>query len=148
MASRSPACDAGRTVLRTNSGYDDNQNICYPLAPLTGTGIVVMIHPETQYELLLPLPLVSTIASGNQRDSKIAQICRPTKYFAEASSINFRRSVRYGLGVLGVSFAYRACRLGWRRPAYLDHVHPDRFRLRNHPLHTRLSDTNVPLPPA
>jgi hypothetical protein len=33
----------------------------------------------------------------------IAEITCPTKYFPEASSINFRRSMKYGLGVLGVS---------------------------------------------
>ena len=37
---------------------------------------------------------------------EIAEITCPTKYFKEASSINFKRSVKYGLGVLGVSFAY------------------------------------------
>ena len=39
---------------------------------------------------------------------RIGEISCPTKYFAEASSINFPRSVRYGLGVLATSFAYRA----------------------------------------
>ena len=33
----------------------------------------------------------------------IAEVSCPTKYFKEASSINFKRSVKYGLGVLGVS---------------------------------------------
>jgi len=37
---------------------------------------------------------------------EIAEITCPTKYFKEASSINFKRSVQYGLGVLGVSIAY------------------------------------------
>lgn len=37
----------------------------------------------------------------------IGEISCPTKYFPEASSINFRRSVTYGFGVLGVSLAYR-----------------------------------------
>lgn len=37
---------------------------------------------------------------------EIAEITCPTKYFNEASSINFRRSVKYGLGVLSTSFAY------------------------------------------
>ncbi len=37
---------------------------------------------------------------------EIAEITCPTKYFDEASSINFRRSLKYGLGVLGVSFRY------------------------------------------
>ena len=31
----------------------------------------------------------------------IAEISCPTKYFKEASSINFRRSVKYGFGCLG-----------------------------------------------
>jgi hypothetical protein len=34
---------------------------------------------------------------------EIGEISCPAAYFEEASSINFRRSVRYGLGVLGVS---------------------------------------------
>jgi glycosyltransferase involved in cell wall biosynthesis len=37
---------------------------------------------------------------------EIAEVTCPTKYFAEASSINFRRSFKYGLGVLRVSFQY------------------------------------------
>ncbi|GAB4319226.1 MAG: glycosyltransferase family 2 protein [Bacteroidales bacterium] len=37
---------------------------------------------------------------------EIAEITCPTRYFPEASSINFRRSVRYGLGVLGVTLRY------------------------------------------
>ena len=37
----------------------------------------------------------------------IGEVSCPTKYFKEASSINLRRSIRYGFGVLGVSFAYR-----------------------------------------
>lgn len=37
----------------------------------------------------------------------IGEVSCPTKYFEEASSINLRRSIKYGLGVLGVSFAYR-----------------------------------------
>ena len=37
---------------------------------------------------------------------RIAEITCPTKYSEESSSINFRRSLRYGFGVLGVSFQY------------------------------------------
>jgi glycosyltransferase involved in cell wall biosynthesis len=37
----------------------------------------------------------------------VGEVSCPTKYFKEASSINLRRSIRYGFGVLGVSFAYR-----------------------------------------
>jgi glycosyltransferase involved in cell wall biosynthesis len=37
---------------------------------------------------------------------EIAEITCPTKYFKEASSINFRRSSKYGLGVLKVSISH------------------------------------------
>ena len=43
---------------------------------------------------------------------EIAEITCPTKYFEEASSINFSRSAKYGLGVLGVSFQYFFAKLG------------------------------------
>lgn len=38
---------------------------------------------------------------------EIAEITCPTKYFEEASSINFKRSVKYGFGVISTSFKYR-----------------------------------------
>jgi glycosyltransferase involved in cell wall biosynthesis len=37
----------------------------------------------------------------------IGEVTCPTKYFEEASSINFRRSMKYGLGVLRVSLQHR-----------------------------------------
>lgn len=37
---------------------------------------------------------------------KIGEISCPTKYFPDASSINFKRSLKYGLGVLKVSIDY------------------------------------------
>jgi hypothetical protein len=43
---------------------------------------------------------------------QIAEITCPTKYFPEASSINFRRSAKYGMGVLGVSFNHFFNKLG------------------------------------
>ena len=42
----------------------------------------------------------------------IAEITCPTKYFPEASSINFSRSSKYGLGVLRVSFTHFFYKLG------------------------------------
>ena len=42
----------------------------------------------------------------------IGEISCPTKYFKEASSINFIRSCKYGLGVLAVSIKYRLAKLG------------------------------------
>lgn len=43
---------------------------------------------------------------------EIAEVTCPTKYFEEASSINFRRSMKYGLGVLRVSLIYRMHKMG------------------------------------
>lgn len=45
-------------------------------------------------------------------DFRMAEISCPTKYFEEASSINFSRSVTYGLGVLRVSLLHRLCKMG------------------------------------
>jgi glycosyltransferase involved in cell wall biosynthesis len=55
----------------------------------------------------------------------IAEISCPTKYFPEASSINFRRSLRYGWGCLSVALAYRLAKLRvWRSPLFPQHVEP------------------------
>jgi Zn-dependent peptidase ImmA (M78 family) len=40
-------------------------------------------------------------------DYEIGEISCPAKYFKEASSINFSRSMKYGFGVLGNSIKYR-----------------------------------------
>ena len=45
----------------------------------------------------------------------IAEVTCPTKYFEEASSINLTRSIRYGLGVLRVSFCHFLQRMGLAR---------------------------------
>ena len=42
----------------------------------------------------------------------IAEVTCPTKYFEEASSINFRRSMKYGMGVLRVSIGHFFSRMG------------------------------------
>lgn len=44
---------------------------------------------------------------------QIAEITCPTKYFEEASSINFSRSLTYGFGVLRVSFVHFLHRIGF-----------------------------------
>jgi len=46
---------------------------------------------------------------------RIGEISCPTKYFDEASSINFKRSVKYGLGVLATTGSFVAHKLGIRR---------------------------------
>lgn len=43
---------------------------------------------------------------------EIGEVTCPTKYFDEASSINMKRSIQYGLGVLKVSFFYPFYKLG------------------------------------
>ena len=43
---------------------------------------------------------------------RIGELSCPTKYFKEASSINFSRSCKYGLGVLSVSVKYRLAKMG------------------------------------
>jgi glycosyltransferase involved in cell wall biosynthesis len=43
---------------------------------------------------------------------EIGEITCPTKYFDEASSINFKRSMEYGLGVLRVSLTHRLHKWG------------------------------------
>lgn len=47
---------------------------------------------------------------------RVGEISCPTKYFPEASSINFRRSVVYGLGVLRTAIQYRIRKAGIGKP--------------------------------
>lgn len=49
---------------------------------------------------------------------EIAEITCPTKYFEEASSINIRRSIKYGFGVLKVSLQY-----------FLQKIHMGKFKI-------------------
>jgi len=46
---------------------------------------------------------------------RIGEVSCPTKYFEEASSINFRRSVKYGLGVLGTTLQFALQKMGMAR---------------------------------
>lgn len=46
---------------------------------------------------------------------RIGEVSCPTKYFEDASSINFRRSVIYGIGVLKTSLQYRLAKAGLSR---------------------------------
>jgi glycosyltransferase involved in cell wall biosynthesis len=78
-------------------------------------------------ELLEALPLAENsddfvfdnqmIAQAVMFGFKIGEISCPTKYFEEASSINFRRSVQYGLGVLATTGSFVAHKLGIVRKA-------------------------------
>jgi len=184
-------------VHKQNLSYGANQKTCYTEALRLGADIVVMLHPDYQYEPKLVPAMASMIASGvydsviasrilggtartggmplykyisnrfltlsqnwlmgsklsefhtgyrafsrqvleklpllansddfvfdNQMLAQIValgfsigEVSCPTKYFPEASSINFRRSVTYGLGVLKTSLQFRLWRWGWMRPA-------------------------------
>jgi glycosyltransferase involved in cell wall biosynthesis len=46
---------------------------------------------------------------------EVAEITCPTRYFDDASSINISRSIKYGLGVLGVSVSYMLQKTGFFR---------------------------------
>jgi len=46
----------------------------------------------------------------------VAEVSCPTKYFAEASSINFSGSLRYGLGCLATGLTYRMAKMHLIRP--------------------------------
>jgi glycosyltransferase involved in cell wall biosynthesis len=73
-------------------------------------------------EVLLSLPLAENsddFVFDNQvlaeiiwRGFRVGEVTCPTKYFAEASSINFGRSLRYGLGCLRTGVAFRLASLG------------------------------------
>jgi hypothetical protein len=81
-------------------------------------------------ELLQTLPLLENsddfvfdnqmIAQAVMFNFRMGEISCPTKYFAEASSINFKRSVEYGLGVLATTFSFVAHRLGVHHAARFD----------------------------
>jgi glycosyltransferase involved in cell wall biosynthesis len=49
----------------------------------------------------------------------VGEVTCPARYFTGASSINFRRSVRYGFGVLATALAFRLARWGLLRPRFL-----------------------------
>ena len=78
-------------------------------------------------ELLETLPILENsddfvfdnqmIAQAVMFGFRIGEISCPTKYFDEASSINFRRSVTYGLGVLSTTLGFAAHKWGLKRQA-------------------------------
>lgn len=194
------ARDMGLTVIEhpENRGYGGNQKTCYRYALEKGADVVVMIHPDYQYDSrVIPLavgiielgicdvvlgsrirsrqealhggmPIWKYIANRGltafenlalgqnlgdfhsgfrvyrrevlekvpfERNSndfifdtqflvqavrlgyRLGDVPVPVRYFKEASSINFRRSVRYGIGTLSVVAQYWLDRLGCWSPA-------------------------------
>jgi glycosyltransferase involved in cell wall biosynthesis len=55
------------------------------------------------------------LAQASAFGFKIGEVAVPTRYFAEASSVNFKRSVEYGLSTLAVMWRYTLHRTGLRR---------------------------------
>lgn len=49
------------------------------------------------------------------KNFSIGEISCPTRYTEESSSINFSRSLKYGLSCLRVSIVYRLCKWGWMK---------------------------------
>jgi glycosyltransferase involved in cell wall biosynthesis len=60
------------------------------------------------------------IAQAVSAGARIGEVSCPTRYDTDSSSINLRRSIRYGLGVLRTCGQYRLHKLGVRRYRYLD----------------------------
>ena len=186
-----------------NLGYGANQKTCYREALALGSDIVVMLHPDYQYDPRLVTAMAAMVASGvydavlgsrilgntalrggmpfykyasnrlltflqnvlcgaklseyhsgyrafsrevlerlpllgNSDDFvfdnqmltqliafkfRIGEISCPTKYTPEASSISFRRSVTYGLGVVRTSLKYRLWKMRLGRSRLFDE-HP------------------------
>jgi glycosyltransferase involved in cell wall biosynthesis len=208
---------------RLNHGYGGNQKTCYALALDTGCDIVIMLHPDYQYEPRLVPAIAHIVASGvydvavasrilglgaiaggmprykyvanrfltfvqnvligqklseyhsgyrafsrkvletlpllaNSDDFlfdnqmlvqchwwgfRIAELSCPTKYFPEASSINFQRSLKYGFGTLGVSLRCFLSRVGLPPPAYLDRGDGAASTLSVAAIRDRISETNL-----
>jgi glycosyltransferase involved in cell wall biosynthesis len=207
----------------SNHGYGGNQKTCYALALEGGADIVIMLHPDYQYEPRLVPAMAHMVASGvydvamasrilgrgavsggmprykyvanrfltfaqniligqkmsefhsgyrafsrkvletlpllaNSDDFlfdnqmlvqchwwgfRIAEISCPTKYFPEASSINFTRSLRYGFGTLGVGLDCLMGRMGLRTSAYLDRTAKGASTLSVERIRERIAETNI-----
>ncbi len=136
-ASRDETAAIARTLDRVrvevhpeNRGYGGNQKTCYRLALAAGADVVIMLHPDYQYTPTLIPAMASMVKLPLEKNSDdfvfdnqmlaqiiwlghpIGEITCPAKYMPEASSINFQRSVRYGLGCLKVGIEFVVAR--WR----------------------------------
>lgn len=60
------------------------------------------------------------IAQATYFGFRVGEISCPTKYFEEASSINFSRSVTYGMGVMKTAMQFRLRKWGLSRPAIFE----------------------------
>ena len=90
------------------------------------------------------------IAQAVAAGARIGEVSCPTRYESDSSSINLRRSIRYGLGVLQTCADYQLTRRGVRRSHYLDFTPeqsiqlPDRRRTLEEPQgHTQKAAENA-----
>jgi glycosyltransferase involved in cell wall biosynthesis len=60
------------------------------------------------------------LAQASIVQARIGEVSCPTKYAEDSSSINFSRSLKYGVGVLRTTFEYRSHRAGLRSFPYLE----------------------------
>jgi hypothetical protein len=84
------------------------------------------------HELLARLPLAANsddfvfdneiLAETVWLGHSIGEVSCPTSYAPEASSINFRRSVRYGFGCLATGLAFRLAKMGLLRSPRFPHA--------------------------
>ena len=82
--------------------------------------------------------IVQAIAAG----ARIGELSCPTRYAGDSSSINLRRSIRYGLGVLRTCGEYRLNQWGLRRYPYLD-LDPARMPARDPAAHAAGPDAEA-----
>jgi hypothetical protein len=67
---------------------------------------------ENSDDFVFDNQMIAQVVHGGFR---VGEISCPTRYMAESSSVNFRRSCVYGLGVLWTAISFRACKIGfWR----------------------------------
>lgn len=72
---------------------------------------------------------------------EIAEVTCPTKYFEEASSINFKRSMQYGMGVLRVSCQYFLQKKGWAKFKIFEGMKGNKSLQQTKAAYTTLQDT-------
>jgi len=64
--------------------------------------------------------ILQAIAAG----ARVGEVSCPTRYAGDSSSINFRRSLRYGFGVMRATMAYRLHKSGLMRAPFLEFEAP------------------------
>ncbi len=92
----------GSKLSEFHSGYRAFSRKCLETLPLQANSDDFLFDNEM-------------IAQAIFFDFNVGEISCPTRYFPEASSINFKRSVIYGLGVLWTAARFRLHKSGWRQ---------------------------------